>query len=326
MNKLTIAIPTYNRAAKISKSIESVLSQDLKDFELIICDNNSKDNTEKVVNGYNDERIKYFYFDNQVSMYENHNRCVNLASTEWLVFLHSDDTLEKNALSQIISIIKNHPDIDMISPSVRHLSLCRNLITQPNGLLTSKAVWAILAIDGFTPNGCCFQTKSFQNYGYFNDSSPLADGELQISWLMQGSKILLSTDNWTVHLQDVESGFSKLAKTVNYYKSHVGLFDTFFSHEIKDEELREIALFLMQVPSSVQARFLRRCYQAKYEQQASFIEEILSKKDSNFKLSQEYQHIVLWKISPKIYWFALSVIKNLKKRKEKIYENLSMLK
>ena len=56
---ITIAVSTYNRAALIKKSIQSVLNQSYKDFELIIFDDCSSDNTKDVVSQIKDKRIKY---------------------------------------------------------------------------------------------------------------------------------------------------------------------------------------------------------------------------------------------------------------------------
>ena len=56
---VSIIIPTYNRKLLIGRSIRSVLNQTYRDFELIIVDDASTDNTEEVVSSFNDERIKY---------------------------------------------------------------------------------------------------------------------------------------------------------------------------------------------------------------------------------------------------------------------------
>ena len=57
---ISIVVPTYNRANVIHKSIDSILNQTYKDFELIIVDDGSTDNTESVVLNYQDSRIRYY--------------------------------------------------------------------------------------------------------------------------------------------------------------------------------------------------------------------------------------------------------------------------
>ncbi len=58
--KVSVIIPTYNRAHMITKAIDSVLAQTFQDLEIIVVDNYSVDNTESVVKSYKDKRIRYF--------------------------------------------------------------------------------------------------------------------------------------------------------------------------------------------------------------------------------------------------------------------------
>lgn len=76
MPEVTIAIPTYNRASLLKEAIQSVLNQTYKDFELLICDNTSTDNTEGVVSTFSDPRIKYHKNKNNIGMMNNWNKCV----------------------------------------------------------------------------------------------------------------------------------------------------------------------------------------------------------------------------------------------------------
>lgn len=87
----SVCIPTYNRAHLLSAAIDSVLAQDFEDYELVIVDNASTDHTQEVLKQYNDPRIRIFRNSNTVSMYANHNKCIEFARAEWIVFLHSDD-------------------------------------------------------------------------------------------------------------------------------------------------------------------------------------------------------------------------------------------
>ena len=61
----SIIIPSYNRANVLSSTISSVLSNDFRDFEIILIDDGSNDNTFEVISSIKDERLKYFYQHNQ---------------------------------------------------------------------------------------------------------------------------------------------------------------------------------------------------------------------------------------------------------------------
>lgn len=86
----TIIIPTHNRASLLSKAIDSVLTQTCADWELIIVDDGSEDNTQEVVNGYDDQRILYEY---QIHSERStaRNRGIEEAKGTYICFLDDDD-------------------------------------------------------------------------------------------------------------------------------------------------------------------------------------------------------------------------------------------
>jgi len=82
-------VPSFNRAFIIERCINSILAQEFINFEIIIVDDGSTDNTKVVIDQYEDSRIHYFYQDNKgVSVA---NQGSKLAKREYLVFLDSDD-------------------------------------------------------------------------------------------------------------------------------------------------------------------------------------------------------------------------------------------
>jgi len=99
MNKplFSIIIPTYNRAHMLQKAIESVLAQTYINWELIIVDDGSKDNTKEVVKSYYDERIRYIWQKNQERSVAR-NTGIKNAFGEYICFLDSDDVFLENHL------------------------------------------------------------------------------------------------------------------------------------------------------------------------------------------------------------------------------------
>lgn len=99
MPKVSVIIPTYNRAAFLEEAIESVLSQDYKDFELIVVDDGSTDETRDIV-GRHSESVVYLYQDNKgVSCARNTG--IRNSFGEYIAFLDSDDKwLPKKLYSQ----------------------------------------------------------------------------------------------------------------------------------------------------------------------------------------------------------------------------------
>lgn len=86
----SIIVPTYNRAHLISRSINSIINQNYKNWELIIVDDGSTDNTEEVVDSLNDKRIRYFYKNHEERSIAR-NFGIDKAKGEYLSFLDDDD-------------------------------------------------------------------------------------------------------------------------------------------------------------------------------------------------------------------------------------------
>jgi glycosyltransferase involved in cell wall biosynthesis len=93
MPKVSVIIPTYNRAWCIERAIKSVIVQSFKDWEMIVIDDGSSDNTSDIVSGYlSDSRIHYFHKENG-GVGTARNVGIRKAAAEFIVFLDSDDEL-----------------------------------------------------------------------------------------------------------------------------------------------------------------------------------------------------------------------------------------
>ncbi len=105
----SIIIPTYNRAHIIRRPIESIIAQTFIDWELIIVDDGSTDETRSIVDSYSDSRIKYIWQENQErSSARNHG--IKLAKGEWICFQDSDDEYLPEHLQVLNEGIQTHPE------------------------------------------------------------------------------------------------------------------------------------------------------------------------------------------------------------------------
>lgn len=95
----SIITATYNREHCIGNTINSVLNQSFKDWELIIIDDGSTDNTPKIIGQFSDPRINYIYFNKNRGCNAARNHGIKLAKKDWVVFLDSDDSFSENALN-----------------------------------------------------------------------------------------------------------------------------------------------------------------------------------------------------------------------------------
>ena len=122
----SIIIPAYNYADVLDRSIRSVLNQTGDDFEILVIDDGSTDNTPKIMRGYQKEfpeKIKYFIQENQGPAAAR-NKGVELSFGNYLFFLDADDEMAPDLLSQLRKKISGKPSVDVIFGD--HISIDHN--------------------------------------------------------------------------------------------------------------------------------------------------------------------------------------------------------
>jgi glycosyltransferase involved in cell wall biosynthesis len=115
--KISVIIPTYNSEYSLGKAIKSVLNQTFKNFELIIIDNGSTDNTKKIVKQFkkNDIRIKYFWQHNSGGAANPKNNAIPLCSGQYIAYLDHDDEWMSKKLAQQLALIESEPNIGIVT-------------------------------------------------------------------------------------------------------------------------------------------------------------------------------------------------------------------
>ncbi len=112
--RFTVAMATYNRAQWLPSAIESVLSQSFSDFEYVIVDDGSTDNTAEVIRGYKDTRIRYIQKPNNEGRPATRNRVVAESSGEYILWMADDDRLAPDILARYHEVLIADPSIDVL--------------------------------------------------------------------------------------------------------------------------------------------------------------------------------------------------------------------
>lgn len=119
MKKVSIIIPSYNRSAKLKKSIESILQQSYTDFELLIVDDASTDDTQAMVEAIPDERIRYIRQAVNGGASAARNEGVRQAGYPLIAFQDSDDIWRPEKLEKQMAYWQQHPEYSMVYCSYR---------------------------------------------------------------------------------------------------------------------------------------------------------------------------------------------------------------
>ena len=114
MPRVSVILPTFNRAQELDRSIKSVLNQTFIDFELLIVDDGSTDNTQEVINKYlQDKRVKSYWQTNSGASIAR-NLGLTKSNLEFIAFQDSDDIWREDRLEKQISIMDDNPECGFV--------------------------------------------------------------------------------------------------------------------------------------------------------------------------------------------------------------------
>lgn len=215
----SVVIPLYNKEKHIRRSIESVLNQNYKNFELIIINDGSSDNSGKIVEQYQDSRIKYFNQKNQgVSVARNTG--ISKSSSDFIAFLDADDEWKNDFLSKILELIKKYPENLVFSTSI--FSSTKNKVLKKTNFTTlPKFPWdgeirnlfktIVYDYPPVTSSSVCIHKKVFITVGGFPEG--IKRGEDIDTWIRIFLKypIIFSSETKVIIHKDEEGGSEKIS-------------------------------------------------------------------------------------------------------------------
>jgi len=135
MPRVSVIIPTYNRAHVVGEAIDSVLAQTYQDFEIIVVDDGSTDNTREVLEDYarrHPDKMRVIYRQTNGGAGAARNDGIRASQGEYIAFLDSDDLYLPNRLESAVRFLDEHPEYGAAYAEVRHLGL---------GATASSGLW-----------------------------------------------------------------------------------------------------------------------------------------------------------------------------------------
>ena len=115
--RISVCIPTYNGARFVGTALESVLSQTESDFEVIVSDDASTDDTDEVVRSYGDRRIHYVRSPVNLGVAGNRNSCLALARGTYVAWLDADDVYRDDMLERQAAVLDRYPNVGLVHAS-----------------------------------------------------------------------------------------------------------------------------------------------------------------------------------------------------------------
>ena len=221
--KVSVIIPNYNHARYLPQRIESVLNQTFTDFEVLILDDCSPDNSQEVINAYatRDTRISVHLNEkNSGSTFAQWNKGVDLAKGEYIWIAESDDYCEPTLLERLVPLLDANPNVG--------IAFAQSAIVDENGKLINsfnENYKFIYKSDRWENDFIAIGSKEVADYLIFSNTIPNASGALmrkkvyeaaggaEIGWRLNG--------DWFFYVKMLlRSDLAYVADHLNYFRMH----------------------------------------------------------------------------------------------------------
>ena len=173
--EISIILPTYNRAHLLSRAIDSVLNQTYQNFELIIIDDGSSDDTGKIISNYKTPSIKYIKFKKNKGANIARNIGIQSARGKYIAFQDSDDKWHKGKLEKQIDVIKsNLYNVQIVFSSFWYIEsgLRKYFPTNADVLKSSHIKNEVIKNNFIAMPTALIERKCFEENGLFDESLP----------------------------------------------------------------------------------------------------------------------------------------------------------
>ena len=255
--RISVCIPTHNSAQYLADTIESVLCQDFGDFELVICDNASTDETERVCNGYDDPRLRYVRFGELVGQAANWNRSLALANTDYVVLLHADDLLLPEFLHRASKVLDEVKEVGLVHCSVQHidasgLPLHLQRLYGEDRIDSGDVLLRRLLLDGcvVNPAGVLVRRSVYNSVGPFTER--VVWGVDWHMWMRIAlcSHVAYLAEPLACYRQHPQSGTAGVMATARHCKDEIWMMNDIFDqitpartdlHSLRSRAIRQVA-------------------------------------------------------------------------------------
>jgi GT2 family glycosyltransferase len=191
---ISVVIPAYNQALYISEAVQSVLRQTYSDFELIVVDDGSTDETPDILGRIQDPRMRIIRQSN-AGLSAARNTGLQESIAPFVTFLDSDDYFFSNKLEIQMKYLTEHPDIGMVVGRVRYIDPSGNTILEPDQSSTSLTLPDLLFENPICVSAILLRRSSLDMVGEFDESLHacedfdlwlrLLDAGCQMAWVDQ---------------------------------------------------------------------------------------------------------------------------------------------
>lgn len=247
---VSIIVPTYNNAKYIERCVDSLLKQTFSNIEIIIVDDGSTDDTEKIlkdkINKYSN--IKYYKNSNHGVSYSR-NYGLDKATGKYIVFVDGDDWLPNDYIYNCHNFLKNN-NLDVVRTGYKICSSQgeqEHVLFSENKLIDNKMKESCFLNTTFF-NSCCTQFSKKSTFGKAKFSENIICGEdllFSVEILNNTNKIGYLADNYYCYFYNTESITKKIDSNITLKKCHdiIKVLFSFYNYYFKPEDVSKKIFF-----------------------------------------------------------------------------------
>jgi len=175
MKLITIGLPVYNADIYLYDTIESILNQSFSDFQLLIIDDGSNDNSIKIIKSFSDSRIELIQDGQNKGLSYRLNQIAKLSKTKYIARMDADDIMHPQKIEKQIEIMESHPEIDVLGTNAYSI----NEINMVEGIRLSFSNNEVLRkVNSFIHPTIIARKEWFINNPYDENAIRIEDAEL----------------------------------------------------------------------------------------------------------------------------------------------------
>lgn len=208
--KVSICIPTYNRASLLSLAIRSAILQTYRNIEIVVSDNHSTDNTEKVVRRFKDRRLVYKKLPKTIRPIDNHNNVMDIASGSYVTILADDDLLKPTYVEKLLKLISSNKDFALARCGLEYIDQKGKFIKNWGNFPLEESArdfiyFKLMGKRASGLSGYLFRKSDFESVGGFEnmgfDGALYADDFLWFKLALKNKNIVSTNEHlWSYRL------------------------------------------------------------------------------------------------------------------------------
>lgn len=209
---VSVIVPSYNHSRYISECLQSILDQDYPNFELIIVDDASTDNSQEIISGFagQDSRIAFVANEKNLGLTRTLNKALkHFAKGEYIIEIASDDIFCPDRIKSQVDFMEQHPEFGFAYSRAYQIDKNSKIIGEVS--LAPRTGWIFddlfLARFNIPASTCIYRSKVFEEVGYYNQEAMVEDSDI---WYKITKKYQVGfLDIFTVYYRRHETNMSR---------------------------------------------------------------------------------------------------------------------